>query len=129
MEITLSDGTNTINLPPDMQWTDEFSWTPVEHSTDYSETGSLIVQEGERQDGRPITLETGDGMAFSRAQLQQVFTLASIPEQMLTLNIWGQSFIVMFWRPAITAKELYRKANPGPDHPYTVTLNFMEINP
>ena len=59
LQISLSDGTTTLALPPDLEWQDEFDWTPVEHSTDYSNTGSLIVHEGERQDGRPITLFGG----------------------------------------------------------------------
>ena len=56
LQISLSGGTTTLALPPDLEWQDEFDWTPVEHSTDYSNTGSLIVHEGERQDGRPIIL-------------------------------------------------------------------------
>ncbi|KMQ75304.1 hypothetical protein [Marinobacter subterrani] len=129
MDITLSDGTTSLTLPPDMQWTDEFGWTPVEHSTDYSATGSLIVQEGERQDGRPITLATGDGRVLTRAELLQLYALAAIPNQVLTLTLWGRTFSVMFRRPALEAQELYRQANPGTDHPYTVTINLMEITP
>lgn len=52
LQITLSDGTTTIELPPDLHWRDEFSWTPVEQSTEYSLTGALIVQSGARQAGR-----------------------------------------------------------------------------
>ncbi|MCK7547196.1 hypothetical protein ACFQGA_09590 [Marinobacter koreensis] len=129
-QITLSDGTTTINLPPDLEWQDEFGWTPVEHSTDYSQTGSLIVQEGERQDGRPITLFGGrDGAWMSRAELEQLYSLASVPSKQFTLNLWGRTFNVMFRRPPLTVEPIRRMANPGPDHQYAVTVNLMEINP
>lgn len=130
LQITLSDGTTTLALPPDLEWQDEFDWTPVEHSTDYSNTGSLIVHEGERQDGRPITLYGGrEGAWMSRADVEQLYAMASVPEAQFTLILWGQSFNVMFRRPPLQAKPIRRLANPGPEHQYAVTINLMEINP
>lgn len=130
LEITLTDGTDVVSLPPGLQWRDEFSWSPVEHSTDYSLTGSLVVQEGERQDGRPITLYGGtEGAWIDRATLEALYAMASVPNQPMTLALWGRTFSVMFRRPAIEAQEIMRQANPGPDHQYAVTVNLMEINP
>ena len=51
---------NALALPGDMMWTDEFNWSPVERSIDYSLTGALIVDIGTRQAGRTITLEGAD---------------------------------------------------------------------
>lgn len=130
LEITITDGTTTLTLPPDLDWQDEFGWTPVEHSTDYSLTGNLVVQEGSRQDGRSITLVGGrDGAWFSRAELEPLYALASVPQAQFTLNLWGRIFNVMFRRPPIQVEPVRRMADPGPDHQYAVTVNLMEINP
>jgi hypothetical protein len=130
LTITLSDGETTVALPRDLQWRDEFAWTPVEHSTDYSLTGSLVIQEALRQDGRPITLFGGrDGAWIDRAALLALYELASVPDQVLTLDLWGQEFSVIFRRPAIEAEEIARVANPGAEHRYAITINLMEINP
>ena len=128
--ITLSDGTTILALPSDLQWQDEFAWTPVEQSTDFSLVGNLVVQEGSRQDGRPITLFGGREAAWiTRADLQQLQALASVPEQQLTLDLWGTTYNVIFRRPALGVEPIYRQTNPGPDHKYAVTINLMEINP
>lgn len=130
LAITLTDGTTLINLPADLQWSDEFAWTAVEHSTDYSLTGNLIVQEGQRQDGRPITLFGGPrGAWVDRATLQSLYAMASVPNQVLTLSLWGRSFSVMFRRPPFDAREIAREADPAPDHRYAITINLMEVNP
>lgn len=129
LEISITDGTNVITLPPDLDWRDEFGWTPVEHSTDYSMTGALVVQEGERQDGRPITLFGGREVWIPRTTIEALHTMASVPDQRMTLALWGRSFTVMFRRPAIEAEPIRRMANPGAEHKYAVTINLMEINP
>jgi len=130
MEITLSDETTTLALPPDLDWQDEFGWTPVEHSTDYTLAGNLMVQEGARQDGRPITLYGGkEGAWASRSTVEALYAMASIPEHTMTLTLWERTFNVMFRRPALSAVPIRRQANPGPDHQYAITINLMEVNP
>jgi hypothetical protein len=130
LAITLSDGTTTLNLPSDLDWRDEFAWTPVEHSTDYSLAGNLVVQEGSRQDGRPITLFGGRQAAWiARADLEQLHAMASVPGQPLTLSLWGDSYNVIFRRPPMDVEPIFRVADAGPDHLYAITINLMEINP
>lgn len=129
-QITLTDGTTVIDLPAGLQWRDEYGWTPVEHSTDYSLAGNLVVQEATRQDGRPITLYGGtEGAWITKAVLDQLYAMASVPNQPLTLALWDRTFSVMFRRPPFEAQEIMRYANPGPDQFYAVTINLMEINP
>jgi hypothetical protein len=56
--ITLYDATDdiTIELPDDLHWTDEFDWSPIVQSAEYSIGGSLFLEESEMQGGRFITL-------------------------------------------------------------------------
>ena len=46
-----------IALPNDLLWVDEFKWTPVSSTGSYSLAGSLIIEQGVKLAGRPITLE------------------------------------------------------------------------
>lgn len=129
LNITLSDETLTVVLPPDLQWTDEFGWTPVEHSTDYSLDGALVIQEATRQDGRPITLYGGtEGAWATRQQVLALYSLASEPGKQMTLDLWGRTFNVMFRRPAIEAGEIIRLAHPDNEHWYSLTINLMQVN-
>jgi hypothetical protein len=46
-----------IELPADMQWTDEFSWSTTKQNTTRAVNGSQIVMMNRVQAGQPITLE------------------------------------------------------------------------
>lgn len=52
MAITLG----ALTLPDGLVWSDEDAWSPIAQSIEYGLTGSLIVDLGEKQGGRPITL-------------------------------------------------------------------------
>ncbi len=50
---------NTINgviLDDELEWTDEWDWTPMRQSVEYAVTGDFIAQQGLRKGGRPMTL-------------------------------------------------------------------------
>ena len=54
-----------IELPADLQWTDEFTGWRVGQAVKTSLTGARIVQESALQAGRPITLQTQrEGAAY-----------------------------------------------------------------
>ncbi len=55
---------NNIKLPDGLRFSDEFTWSPLTQATEYSLTGALIVHQGEKQAGRPITLEGGKDFAW-----------------------------------------------------------------
>ena len=45
--------TTTIDLHPDLYWSDGLDWAPVEQSVQRSVSGALIVMASERIAGRP----------------------------------------------------------------------------
>jgi hypothetical protein len=47
------DNNLTLTLPDDLIWTDEHHWTASICKTDYLLTGSLLIETGVRQKGRP----------------------------------------------------------------------------
>lgn len=84
MAITL----DTVTLPPGCVWRDEFTWTPVTQATSYSLTGALIVEQADKQAGRPITLVGGKDFAWlTRTEVGALKTLLDAGEEMtLTLH-------------------------------------------
>ena len=98
MSITLSDGTTTVALHKDLYWSDENSWHPVEQTKSYTITGAMIVMSGQRQAGRPITLEPeDDGSAWmSLATVLALRNWAAAPGQELTLTLHGITYTVLF---------------------------------
>lgn len=127
--ITLSDSVTTITLPSDLSWLDEFAWSPVEQDEEYSLTGALIVQQGVKQAGRPITLVGGDDACWvPRSTVTSLFSLLGTEDETLTLNFHGTEYTVI-WRHGETpvdAKPVVRIRNPDANHKYTITLRLRE---
>lgn len=99
MAITLRNTTTneTIELPFDMQWDDEFSYSPVQQTVTYSITGAMLVEESTKQAGRPITLSgKTDGTWLSRADVLLLQTWVSTPLLVLQLGIRGGFKTVIF---------------------------------
>jgi hypothetical protein len=117
---------NLLQLPDDLFWHDEFSWSAVRQSSDLTLTGALIVEEAAQQAGRPITLI--DGWA-SRAVVEQLYLLVQQPGQVHTLVMGGQTYTVMFRHSegALTATPLLPVTDPAPTDPYLITLRLMVV--
>jgi hypothetical protein len=106
-------------------WPDEFDWSPIAQSTEYTLTGALIVEPHERQAGRPITL-TGEWL--TRAQVEALLVLRDTAGQM-TVEYRGIEYDVR-WRHGDTpveARELFDVADPDAGWQYDVTLRFLEV--
>lgn len=88
----------TIELPDDLEWVDEFSWTSVEQNTSYSATGSLFIQESTKQAGRPITLQGADDMGWiTRDTAEALQALKDVAGTEITLELSDErTFTVMF---------------------------------
>lgn len=119
MAITLG----AITLPDGLTWEDEFAWSPVEQSTEYSLTGALIVQSSTKQAGRPITLMgQSDGMDhtvwITRTDLLALQTALAVAGTSWTLTLHdARTFTV-------AARETPLDAEPLP-----VYRSFFPANP
>ena len=77
----------SLSLPKDLQWTDEFNWSPVGQNTEFSLTGALLVQEGVKQKGREITLSGLDNMAWiTRETAAVLMSMRNTPGLIMTLQ-------------------------------------------
>lgn len=130
--ISLSNGAVTLTLNPDLFWSDEFSWNPVEQTSERSITGALIVQSGLLVSGRPITLQPFDDES-AWTTLSDVTTLkawAATPGLQMVLNIRGANKNVIFRheeRDALIAKPVVYYSNADTTDYYLVTLKLIEV--
>ena len=84
MAITLGN----LTLPQGLRWANEYTWSPLTQATEYSLTGALIVEQAEKQAGRPVTLIGGKDFAWlTRAAVASLKALLDAGEEMtLTLH-------------------------------------------
>lgn len=132
MTTTLSHGATTVTLPGGLDWTDEFTWSPVEQTATPSVTGALIVQIGSRVSGRPITLAGGNNRAWVKGDVvRQLQAWAQTPGLELTLTLRGIPRQVIFRhheKPAFESREVSLGLVPTrDDYNHAITLKLMEI--
>lgn len=135
LPITLTANGVTLQLDPDLHWSDEFSFAAVEQSVQRSLTGALIIHTAAKIKGRPITLEppAKDSAWMPRATLAQLLAWELDPSLTMTLNLRGQAFSAVFRRHdglPIEASPVEFVANPVPGEFgdwYLTTVRLMEI--
>lgn len=116
-----------------MEWVDEYDWDPVEQVQERSLNGALIIQEGVKLYGRPITLSSNGGAWFRLETVRQLEALRDQPGKvmLLTLPTGAQHYVT--WNRAagapVQATPLFRTVNPGPDWLYELTLRLITVAP
>lgn len=131
MSITLADGTTTLELNPDLLWSDEFTWNPVAQTADRGITGSYIIHSAGMQSGRPITLEPEDDSSawMTRDQVDVLRNWAAVPGLTLTLTLRGESREVIFRHQdgGLSAQPRIHYREPVGSDFYMVTIRLMEV--
>lgn len=131
--ITLYDSVSeeTIDLPSDLFWSDEFDWTTVAATSERTLTGVLIVEESVKQAGRPITLEGSDDMAWvTRETVLALQAWCNQANKTFTLTLPDtRAFTVKFdnIQGAISAAPVLSWKQSDNDDWYTITLKFLEV--
>jgi hypothetical protein len=121
-----------LQLPRGMVWDDEFAWSAVQKSAEYSVTGALLIDAAVKQAGRPITLR-GDATAgwIRRSVVEALRALAAadaVGEHLLTLAD-GRTFTVQF-APVdqpVQADPVARPELPPDTFPYVATVRLIEV--
>lgn len=132
MSIILSDATTSITLHPDLYWSDELSWAPVEQTVERTVTGGLVVSVGERDKGRPITLEPIDDSSawMRRSVVEQLRNWAAVAGKQMTLTMHGVARSVIFRHQddsPMVATPIVHFSDIDAEDFYSVTLRFMEV--
>ena len=130
-QLIRTDTNDTVELPQDMQWTDEFGWSSVVQTEPvYSLSGSLLVQQGKRLAGRPITL-TGEWVWHKRQTVETLMAWAEELNLPMTLKHYdGRVFSVCFrlHDTALGSVEAVQYATPENENErYVLTVNLMTV--
>lgn len=125
----MSISLDAIALPDDLIWTDEFDWTPVQQSQQYTLTGALVLETGVKLAGRPMTLVGGQGAAWvTRETVKALYAkLTGTPSFTLTLNDASTFSVAFAAGNPIEAKPIIDYNNPEDSDMYSLTLRFITM--
>ena len=136
MSITLTYAGTTLDLSDRLAWTDEFGWSPVEQSTEYSTTGALFVDQFVKQAGRPISLRAAaeDMCWVPRSTAQALLAWAGMAEHAFRLELEypgdTRTFNVIFnsteGQP-VTAVPVAGFPGHSPNDWFRVTIKLTEV--
>lgn len=113
-------------------WVDEYAWSPVQQTKTYTTTGALLIEEGVKQSGRPITLEGAIEKTWCpRSMIDQLHAWAATPGIVLSLTLRGVARNVTFdhERGALQGLpvQFCDDASITADDLYCPTLRFLEL--
>lgn len=122
-----------IELDVQHEWTDEYGWSPIEQTQERTLSGKLIIQQGVKVHGRPITLASNGGAWTPLSVVRQLEALRDQTGLVMPLTLPdGRTFSVVFnyeGGPPLEAVQVHRRVNPPPDYPYNVTLRLITVAP
>lgn len=136
MSITLTYGLDVLELPKDLIWVDELTWSAVAQKSERGIFGTLIIDAMARNGGRPITLQ-GDGNSawISRATLRALRAWAAVPGRRMTLRLLGEDYTVVFdhgdaeTTRALAMQSVIEYSDPEDgDYSCSLVLRFLEAN-
>ena len=124
---------DSIELDDQFEWVDEFEWDAVAQEQDRSLAGNLLVQEGLKVHGRPITLRANGGVWTPLSTVRSLEVLRDQVGRVMPLTLPdGRVYSVIFNRadgPPLEAAPIERLVNPGPDEPYDVSIRLITVAP
>ena len=126
---------DTVTLPDDLQWANEFEWNQAAQSQTRTLSGAMEIQSESLLYGRPIRLVGGqDGAWISRAIARAIRTLEADPARILTLTgLYDEApLAVVFDRssgPAFESQMILRYADPNDNTWYSCALRLITVEP
>ena len=132
MNISLmKTGAAPIVLPSDMVWADQFTYSPVGQSAEFSIEGAVVVDAAATQSGREITLVCGESYAWlNLLTVTQLRNLAQTPGEVMTLTIGTSNFKVIFRHnepPAVDVQPLVELSEYTNGDYFHGSLKFLEV--
>ena len=134
MKLKRNATSQTVPLEDGFLWSDEFDWKPIEQSQERAVDGTLIVQEGKKKSGRPITLSPTDGQGWiKRSDLSMIQYWSALQGEQFTLVFEyphdTRQFNVIFNHAegAIDAEPVKGFPTVSENDFYKATLKFIEV--
>lgn len=124
-----------VELPGDLEWLDEYDWSPVTQQIEPATDGALHIEESALLAGRPITLgpSGNSNIWISRATADALRALLIVPrgqEDAMALVLEDErEFNVLFRHgdKGMEARPVMYMAPSAPDDRYTLTLRLMAV--
>lgn len=125
--MNLKKGDTNLELPDDMEWSNEFEWTPLTTNTTYLITGAMLVNTAKRLAGRPITLESKENGAWiDYATASALYEFTNDDEAIMELTLADdRKFDVIFTDNPLSIKPVWF-ASPNSDY-YKATIKLITI--
>ncbi|PID65083.1 MAG: hypothetical protein CR962_00175 [Gammaproteobacteria bacterium] len=121
---------DSIELPQDLHWIDEFTWSDLAQSTPvYTLGGSVILQQSTKQSGRPITL-SGEWVWLRRGDYEKLQAWSAEAKLHMRLTHYdGREFMTTFRThdKAIDCEPVLYRTPELPSDEYTGSINLMVI--
>ena len=124
----------TVPLENGFLWSDEFDWKPIEQNQERAIDGTLIIQEGKKKSGRPITLSPSDSQGWiKRSSLSILKDWSALQGEQFTLVFEyphdTRQFNVIFNHAegAIDAEPVKGFPTVSENDFYKATLKFIEV--
>ena len=129
--LTRKDNNAAITLPERLRWLDEHQWSRIAQTEpEYTLGGAVVIQQGTKLAGRPITLGNDDVHNWlPKATVETLREWTDVPELVMTLDYQGRQFDVC-WRihdQAIAATPVGWRHDEGNDAWYHAELRLMTI--
>ena len=134
MKLIRKTTSETIQLEDGFFWSDE-NWSAIQQNQEYSIIGALIVQEGRKQAGRPITLQPANKTKgwIKLRDLNQLREWQNLQEQFTLQFQWPhdqRQFNVIFNHKDGALESSTIKGTPATslDTYFNVTMRFTEVS-
>lgn len=132
MSTTITDGNVTVELTDDLEWSNEYDWTPVSQDVQRMIGGGLVIQEAALIKGRPIHLNSGGDVWDTKAKIDAVYQLASVPDKVLNLTLSdARTFKVVFDRsqgsPVLAVPVFRQTVRTEQMYMTNISIKFIEV--
>ena len=134
MKLIRKTTSETIQLEDGFFWSDE-NWAEIQQNQEYSVSGALIIQEGRKQAGRPITLQPANKTKgwIKLRDLNQLREWQNLQEQFTLQFQWPhdqRQFNVIFNHKDGALESSTIKGTPATsvDTYFNVTMRFTEVS-
>ena len=134
MKLIRKTTSETIQLEDGFFWSDE-NWAEIQQNQEYAISGALIVQEGRKQAGRPITLQPANKTKgwIKLRDLNRLRLWQNLQEQFTLRFQWPhdkREFKVIFnhAQGALEAKPIKDSPAVSLDTYFNVTMRFTEVS-
>ena len=89
--------TQTMELPKELIWKDEFEWNNVIVQNQYSINGDLVIESFNRSKGRPITL-SNENAVIQRQNLIELYNWTNTMNHAMVLTLHDNRIFDVFFR-------------------------------